>query len=87
MIQITFSNFPKAVVCYPLDFARTQLSADTKEHPDYNGIVDCWRVTVRVLNELIMYDIKSVIRVCNASESKATWLHGPLLGNRDLYLR
>ena len=43
------------IICYPLDFARTQLSADINGTPTHDWILDCWRSAVKSNGYLGIY--------------------------------
>jgi len=49
------TGFIEAIICYPTEFVKTQLQLQSKSNPEYAGIMDCARKTVRNHGPLALY--------------------------------
>jgi len=51
----TTAAFISGLICYPLDFARTNIAASTDNDSRPAGIIDCWRQTIKCAGFLAIY--------------------------------
>jgi len=49
------TGFIEAIICYPTEFIKTQLQLQSKQNPQYAGIMDCARQTVKNHGPLALY--------------------------------
>jgi len=49
------TGFIEAIICYPTEFIKTQLQLQSKSNPEYTGIMDCARKTVKNHGSLALY--------------------------------
>jgi len=67
------TGFIEAVICYPTEFVKTQLQLQSKSNPQYTGIADCARKTVRANGVMGLYAGAAPLIVGSSAKQAARW--------------
>jgi len=72
-IKGTLTGFIEAIICYPTEFVKTQLQLQSKTQPEYSGMVDCARKTIKANGPLGLYRGCLPLVVGSSGKQAARW--------------
>lgn len=67
------TGFIEAIICYPTEFVKTQLQLQSKTNPQYNGILDCAKKTVKAHGPLALYRGAAPLIFGSSFKQMARW--------------
>merc|ERR1712151_1109999 len=67
------TGFIEAVICYPTEFIKTQLQLQSKTNPEYSGILDCGKKTVKAHGPLGLYRGALPLIIGSSGKQAARW--------------
>jgi len=67
------TGFIEAIICYPTEFVKTQLQLQSKTNPEYKGIVDCAKKTVKSDGFMGLYRGALPLIIGSSGKQAARW--------------
>lgn len=67
------TGFIEAVICYPTEYIKTQLQLQSKSNPQFNGILDCGKNTVKANGFMGLYRGAAPLIVGSSFKQAARW--------------
>jgi solute carrier family 25 citrate transporter 1 len=67
------TGFIEAVICYPTEFVKTQLQLQSKTNPQYAGMVDCAKQTVKASGPMGLYRGAAPLIFGSSFKQAARW--------------
>lgn len=67
------TGFIEAIICYPTEFVKTQLQLQSKSNPEYTGIMDCAKKTVKANGFMGLYRGAAPLIVGSSGKQAARW--------------
>jgi len=67
------TGFIEAIICYPTEFVKTQLQLQSKTKPEYTGIVDCAKKTVKTNGFMGLYRGAAPLIIGSSGKQAARW--------------
>jgi len=72
-VKGSLTGFIEAIICYPTEFVKTQLQLQSKTRPEYTGILDCARKTVKTNGAMGLYRGAAPLIVGSSGKQAARW--------------
>jgi solute carrier family 25 citrate transporter 1 len=72
-VKGSLTGFIEAIICYPTEFVKTQLQLQSKTNPEYTGILDCGRKTVKANGVMGLYRGAAPLIFGSAGKQAARW--------------
>lgn len=72
-IKGSLTGFIEAIICYPTEFVKTQLQLQSKTNPEYKGIMDCARKTVKANGPMGLYRGALPLIIGSSGKQAARW--------------
>mmetsp|Transcript_79110 Transcript_79110/g.229790 ORF Transcript_79110/g.229790 Transcript_79110/m.229790 type:complete len:291 (-) Transcript_79110:243-1115(-) len=76
-----FTGFIEAIICYPTEFVKTQLQLQSKSNPEYKGILDCGRKTVKANGFMGLYRGAGPLIIGSSGKQAARWTGYQVVAN------
>jgi len=67
------TGFIEAIICYPTEFVKTQLQLQSKTAPEYSGIADCAKKTVKANGFMGLYRGAAPLIFGSSGKQAARW--------------
>lgn len=67
------TGFIEAIVCYPTEFVKTQLQLQSKTNPEYTGMLDCAKKTVKAHGPMGLYAGALPLILGSSGKQAARW--------------
>jgi len=67
------TGFIEAIICYPTEFAKTQLQLQSRTNPQYKGMTDCMMQTMRKNGFTALYRGAAPLIVGSSGKQMARW--------------
>lgn len=67
------TGFIEAIICYPTEFVKTQLQLQSKANPEYSGILDCAKKTVKANGFMGLYRGAAPLIIGSSGKQAARW--------------
>jgi len=67
------TGFIEAIICYPTEFVKTQLQLQSKSNPEYTGIMDCAKKTVKANGFMGLYRGAAPLVFGSSGKQAARW--------------
>jgi len=67
------TGFIEAIICYPTEFVKTQLQLQSKTNPEYTGIMDCAKKTVKANGFMGLYRGAAPLVIGSSGKQAARW--------------
>lgn len=67
------TGFIEAIICYPTEFVKTQLQLQSKTNPEYHGMADCARKTIRNNGVMGLYAGALPLIIGSSGKQAARW--------------
>merc|ERR1719171_1227455 len=72
-VKGTLTGFIEAIICYPTEFVKTQLQLQSKTNPEYTGIMDCAKKTVKQHGPMGLYAGALPLIIGSSGKQAARW--------------
>lgn len=72
-IKGLLTGFIEAIICYPTEFVKTQLQLQSKTKPEYTGIMDCAKKTVKTSGFTGLYRGAAPLIIGSSGKQAARW--------------